>query len=99
MIRNHIHGHGLIMYVPHLLRLLDIPDVIALRAPASLLIQYDIDDGLFSLEGQREADRKVSQVYEKMGHPEKYSGRFYPGRHKFDVAMQDDAFDWLSETL
>ena len=95
MLRNHIHGHGLVMYVPSLLKLLDIPDVISLRAPSPLLVQYDIEDRLFSLEGQKEADRKISSIYTKMGHPKNYVGSFYPGRHKFDVAMQEDAFDWL----
>ena len=85
--------------VPRLLRFLDIPDVIALRSPSPLLVQYDIDDGLFSLEGQKEADRKISSIYEKMGHPKEYVGKFYPGRHKFDVEMQEDAFKWLNETL
>jgi len=99
MLRNNIHGHGLAMYVPHLLRFLDIPDVIALRAPSPLLVQYDIDDGLFSLEGQKEADRKISRIYDKIGNPKKYTGKFYPGRHKFDVAMQEDAFSWLNENL
>ena len=99
LLRNHIHGNGLAMYVPHLLRFLDIPDVIALRAPSPLLVQYDIDDGLFSLEGQKEADRKISSIYGKMGNPKKYVGKFYPGRHKFDVEMQEDAFKWLNETL
>ncbi len=99
LLRNHVHGHGLAMYVPRLLRFLDIPDVIALRSPSPLLVQYDIDDGLFSLEGQKEADRKISSIYEKMGHPKEYVGKFYPGRHKFDVEMQEDAFKWLNETL
>lgn len=99
MLRNHIRGHGLVMHVPHLLRFLEIPDLIALRAPSPLLIQYDKDDGLFALEGQMEAHRKISRIYAKLGYPENYAGKFYPGGHKFDVAMQEDAFTWLEQAL
>jgi dienelactone hydrolase len=99
MLRNHINGNGLIMYVPHLSRLLDMPDVIAVRAPAPLLVQYLEGDGLFSLEGQLAANNKISQIYSKMGHPNGYVGRFYPGPHRFDAGMQDDAFEWLREVL
>jgi dienelactone hydrolase len=99
MLRNHINGNGLIMYVPQLPRLLDMPDVIALRAPSPLLVQYLEGDGLFSLDGQHSADRKISQIYSKMGHPNNYAGKFYPGPHRFTAAMQDDAFDWLKTSL
>ncbi len=99
MLRNHIRGNGLAMYIPGLIDLLELPDVAALRAPAPLLVQYDRDDQLFSLEGQLEAHDKLEQIYEKMGHPDNYSGKFYPGRHKFDVEMQEDSFDWLRKVL
>ncbi|MDA4114477.1 MAG: hypothetical protein OK474_10570 [Thaumarchaeota archaeon] len=99
MLRNHIQGHDVIMYVPHLLEMLDIPDVMALHAPLPLLSMYDREDGLFSLEGQTEAHNKIGSIYEKMGYPKNYEGKFYPGPHKFDVQMQEDAFEWLREKL
>jgi Carbon-nitrogen hydrolase len=99
MLRNHIRGNSLAMYVPNLFRLLDIPDIMALRAPSPLLVQYDREDGLFSLEGQTEAHSKISKIYEKMGRPDGYEGKFYAGGHKFDIEMQDDAFKWLTEIL
>jgi dienelactone hydrolase len=99
MLRNHINGNGMIMYVPHLAKFLDMPDVIALRAPSPLLVQYLEGDGLFSLEGQKAADQKISRIYEKAGNGSNYSGRFYPGKHRFDMAMQEEAFAWLSKVL
>jgi dienelactone hydrolase len=98
LLRNHIRGHGIGFYVPGLIRLLDLPDVISLRAPSPLMVQYNNDDGLFSLESQHAADRKISEIYSKMGYGGNYIGRFYEGRHKFDLKMQEDAFTWL-ETL
>jgi dienelactone hydrolase len=99
MLRNHINGNGMIMYVPGLPRLLDMPDVIALRSPAPLMVQYLEGDGLFSIDGQRAAHQKISGIYSKMGHPGGYSGKFYPGPHRFDAGMQDDAFAWLKSVL
>jgi dienelactone hydrolase len=95
MLRNRIRGHGIGFYVPGLVRLLDLPDVISLHAPAPLLVQYNNQDGLFTLEGQQKADRKIAGVYAKMGKSENYLGRFYDGKHKFDLGMQEEAFRWL----
>ncbi|MGQ9515428.1 MAG: alpha/beta hydrolase family protein [Thermoproteota archaeon] len=93
LLRNHIKYHGLFMYVPNLYHFLDLPDIIALRAPSPLMVQYDRDDEIFSLDGQRQADEKIAQIYSKIGDPESYVGKFYPGPHKFDIEMQNDAFD------
>lgn len=99
LLRNRIKSHRLFMYVPHLSSFLDLPDVIALRAPSPLMVQYDIDDELFTLEGQRQADEKIAHIYSQIDHPDNYVGKFYPGPHKFDIEMQDDAFEWLDKHL
>ncbi len=102
LLRNHVRcppGHGLLMYVPALFSLLDLPDIISLHAPAPLLVQYNRDDELFTLEGQHDADRKLAEIYSKIGRPENYAGNFYPGAHKFDMAMQEEVFEWLEKCL
>jgi dienelactone hydrolase len=102
LLRNHIRcppGHGLSFYVPHLMRFLDLPDVIALHAPFPLMVQYNEEDELFTAEGQHGADRKIAEIYRKTGSSANYVGRFYPGAHKFDAAMQREAFDWLEECM
>lgn len=99
LLRNHIKSHRLFMYVPHLFHFLDLPDVIALRAPSPLMVQYNREDELFTLEGQSKADEKIAEIYSKIGHPDNYVGKFYSGGHKFDVEMQEDAFKWLERLL
>jgi dienelactone hydrolase len=99
MLRNHIKCHTWMLYVPHLPRFLDMPDLISLHAPAPLMVQYNMDDELYTLEGQKKADQKIKQIYEKMGFPNNYCGKFYPGPHKFDVEMQEDAFKWFEKWL
>ena len=77
----------------------DWPDLVACRAPSPLLVQYDLDDTLFTLEGMRSADARLALHYKSVGHPEAYTGQFYPGPHKFDLEMQAAAFNWLREHL
>jgi len=102
ILRNKIRcppGHGLLMFVPHLYSQLDLPDVIGLHAPQPLMVQYNEDDELFTAEGQHDADRKIRQIYAKIRRRTEYIGSFHSGPHKFDVAMQNEAFDWLERKL
>lgn len=99
MLRNHIRGHGIGFLVPGLVRLMDLPDVISLHAPSPLMVQYNNHDRIFSLEGQKSADRKIAEIYSRMGSRRNYAGRFYDGRHKFDSEMQQDAFRWIEEQV
>src|SRR5206468_1583559 len=75
----------------------DWPDLAACRAPSPLLVQYDIEDELFTIEGMRMAHERIGAHYRNAGRPEAYKGEFYPGPHKFDLAMQDAAFAWLQQ--
>ena len=77
----------------------DWPDLAGSRAPVPLLVQYDNEDPLFTLEGMRAADRRLADIYLHAGNPGAYTGQFYPGPHKFDLEMQREAFDWLSGVL
>lgn len=70
----------------------DWPDLAACRAPSPLLVQYDREDELFTLEGMQAADARIAEHYRRVRHPEAYTGQFYPGRHKFDLDMQTAAF-------
>jgi dienelactone hydrolase len=77
----------------------DWPDLAACRAPSPLLVQYDLQDELFTEKGMRDADRALAAHYAAVGSPEAYEGQFYPGPHKFDLDMQAAAFAWLRQQL
>ncbi|MBV9851415.1 MAG: hypothetical protein JO250_17235 [Armatimonadetes bacterium] len=77
----------------------DWADLAACRAPSPLLVQYDREDGLFTMAGMEAAHHRLAAHYESVGHPENYVGRFYPGPHKFDLEMQGEAFAWLARHL
>ena len=77
----------------------DWADLAACRAPSPLLVQYDREDPLFTLEGMEAAHRRIVEHYASVGCPGAYEGQFYPGPHKFDLEMQAAAFDWLEAQL
>ncbi len=77
----------------------DWPDLAACRAPSPLMVQYDLEDPLFTVEGMRAAHERIAGHYRSVGAPENYVGEFYPGPHKFDLEMQEAAFAWLKKHL
>jgi hypothetical protein len=74
----------------------DWPD---LAAPSPLLVQFLLDDELFSVEGMRNADLRLAATYTRASAPEVYRSEFYPGPHRFDVPMQEVALAWLQSRL
>ena len=77
----------------------DWPDIAACRAPLPLLVQYDLDDYLFTETGMKDAHARLQEHYVSVGKSDDYTGQFYPGTHKFDLEMQSAAFDWLKKQL
>ena len=99
LLDHHVERHTWMFFPPGLSCFADWPDLAASRAPSPLLVQFDSDDDLFSLEGMQAADLRLREHYDRAGRPGAYEGRFYPGPHKFDLAMQLEAFDWLKQNL
>jgi hypothetical protein len=88
------------MFFPHdWPRFGDWTDLAAARAPSPLLVQYNIEDELFSEEGMRAADARLAGHFRSVGASQNYRGEFYHGPHKFDLEMQTSAFRWLHERL
>jgi dienelactone hydrolase len=96
---NKCHTHTWMIYIPGLPRDLDYPEVLGLRVPLPTLVQNDNEDTLFTVPEMQRADRILGEVYRKAGAAEKYRCTFYPGPHKFDLAMQAEAFAWFDKWL
>jgi hypothetical protein len=77
----------------------DWPDLAASTAPSPLLVQFLLNDELFTLEGMRNADLRLAATYGRASAPEAHKGEFYPGKHRFDVPMQEAALAWLQSRL
>jgi dienelactone hydrolase len=99
LLDHHVEPHTWMFFPPGLATISDWPDLAASRAPSPLLVQYNWDDPLFTVQGMESAHARIIAHYERAGHPERYVGQFYDGPHKFDRAMQKYAFTWLAQTL
>ncbi len=99
LLDHNISTHTWMFFPTNWARFGDWPDIAACRAPSPLLVQYDLEDDLFTLEGMQEGHERIEMHYQSVGRPEAYSGQFYPGPHKFDLDMQEAAFRWFEDCL
>lgn len=91
--------HTWMTYVPLLPNELDFPEILGLRVPLPTLVLNDKEDQLYTLPEMKRADEILQQVYKKAGAVDKYHCSYYDGLHKFDRAMQKEAFDWFDKWL
>jgi dienelactone hydrolase len=91
--------HTWMTYVPLLPRDLDFPEILALRAPMATLVLNSREDPLFTLAEMQRADAILRETFERAKSGDRYRCNFYDGGHKFDRAMQADAFDWFDRFL
>ncbi len=91
--------HTWMCYVPHLPRELDYSEIFGLRAPQPALVLNTHEDGLFTHGEMECAEQILTRVYKSAGAADHFKCSWYPGGHKFDRAMQTEAFDWFDRWL
>ncbi len=96
---NKCYTHTWMCYVPGLPVEMDYPEVLGLAAPNPVMVLNNRQDALFTMPEMERADRILAEVYRKAGAADRYQGKFYDGPHKFDAAMQQDAFGWFDRWL
>ncbi|QNF33524.1 hypothetical protein HUW51_12625 [Adhaeribacter swui] len=96
---NRSYTHTWMTYVPLLPNELDFPDILSLRAPLPILVLNDSDDQLYTLPEMNQAEKVLAEVYKKAGAEDRFKCSYYPGPHKFDDKMQQEAFNWFDQWL
>lgn len=96
---NKSYTHTWMTYAPHLPKYLDFPEILGLRAPLPTMVLNNAEDDLYTMPEMTKADEILREIFHKAGAEDKYSSKFYPGNHKFDIEMQEDAFDWFDKWL
>lgn len=91
--------HTWMFFPPGLSAFGDWPDLAGSLPPTPLLVQYLLDDAQFTVDGMRGSDAAIGTRYAAEGAREAYRGEFYPGPHRFDLAMQASALDWLNRVV
>jgi dienelactone hydrolase len=93
------YTHTWMVYVPVLPSELNFPEILGLRTPLPTLVLNDNDDNLYTLAEMKEADSILAELYHKARADDRYKCSYYPGPHKFDAAMQAEAFTWFDRWL
>lgn len=96
---NKAYTHTWMTYVPVLPQELDFPEILGLRVPLPTLVLNDSEDDLFTLSEMQSADKILTEVFTKADGADRYRCSFHPGGHKFDAAMQTEAFSWFDRWL
>jgi hypothetical protein len=93
------HTHTWMIYLPGLARELDFAEILGLRAPLPSLALATTGDPLFTRAETERAGGMLGEVYRKVGAPDAFRLSWHPGPHRFDRAMQDEAFAWIGAQL
>jgi dienelactone hydrolase len=96
---NKSYTHTWMVYIPGLPRIIDYPEIAGLNAPHPFLVLNNHEDQLFTVSEMQSADRILSEVYNRAGAADRYRMSFHPGSHKFDLAMQKEAFAWFDRWI
>ena len=91
--------HTWMIYIPGAPLDIDYCEILGLRVPLPTMVLNNVDDQLFTMPEMERADRILTEVFRKAGAEDRYRCSFYPGPHKFDLAMQDEAFAWFDRWL
>ena len=96
---NKSFTHTWMTYVPIVPNELDFPEILGLRVPLPTMVLNDSDDYLYTLPEMKKADTILAEVFKKANASDRYKCSYYPGPHKFDAQMQDEAFAWFDKWL
>ena len=99
LLLNKSFTHTWMTYVPVTPNELDFPEILGLRIPLPTLVLNTEEDALYTLSEMKAADAILKEVYQKANAAANYKASFYPGGHKFDKPMQQEAFDWFDRWL
>ncbi len=93
------YTHTWMIYTPLLPNYLEFPEIMGLRVPLPTLVLNNNQDQLYTLPEMQRSDEILREVYQIAGASDAYQTKFYEGEHKFDEAMQADAFAWFDRWL
>jgi hypothetical protein len=78
---------------------MDYPEILSLRIPLPSLVLATDNDPLYTLSEVKKAVLLLEETYRKADAAEYLRCSFYSGPHKFDLPMQDEAWEWLDRWL
>ncbi|WP_139311288.1 dienelactone hydrolase family protein [Bacillus sp. MRMR6] len=88
--------HCLDNYIPGILELAEMPELVGSIAPKCLFIEAGINDPLFPLKEVKTAVTSIQKIYADFHSANQFHTHFFEGRHEISGV---ESFDWLYNTL
>jgi dienelactone hydrolase len=92
---DYLETHSWLLHSPGLWALTEWPDIAAIGAPRSTLVQYGRSDPLFPLAGMQDAHERIRALVP----PDRYLGSFHDVGHEFGAGLQAEAWRFFDRTL
>lgn len=92
-------SHNLAMYLPGLLRVADMDELVAELAPCPFMLSAGEEDALFPIEGVRDIVAAAVVAYARAGVPDQFRALIFPGGHGFPAAVREEAYRFLDRWL
>jgi dienelactone hydrolase len=83
-------------YLPGILRVAELPDLLAAVAPRPMFCESGEDDPIFPVHGFRQAMAQAATAYAQAGAADRLDQDLFPGVHQVSGRRM---FDWLDRTL
>lgn len=88
--------HCMDNYIPGLMELGDLPDILGLIAPRALFVESGLRDGLFPADQVREAVDRLKEIYRLEGAEGELDWELFDGGH---MIKGERSYDWLKSKL
>lgn len=92
-------NHNKAMYVPGLLEVADIEDIVASLAPRPFLLTSGAKDRIFPVEGVRRLVASAGAAYRAAGAPDSFEAVIFPEGHSFPENLRQRSYAFLDRHL
>ncbi len=92
-------NHNQAMYIPGLLEVGDIEDVVAGLAPRPFLLTSGEEDRIFPIAGVRRLVARVGEAYRGAGGAGRFEAILFPGGHAFPEHLRQRSYAFLDQYL
>lgn len=92
-------NHGFAMYVPGMLGVCDLDELLAEIAPRAFLLTAGKVDPLFPIDGVRDLAATAQRRYAEVGVPERFRAIIFPAGHSFPDDVRAEAYAFLDRLL
>jgi dienelactone hydrolase len=91
--------HNLAAYVPDMLTICDMDELVTALAPRPFMLTAGETDPIFPIDGVRTLAAKAQEAYEHAEAPDHFRARIFPAGHSFPDDVRKEAYAFLDHWL